>query len=242
LFRKSKRRLARWFFWRPIVPFVVEFLVLAPLVLADTPSDSVGGVVFLLPWLLVLFGLINLPFVAAAFRAFHLDRATRRNHALEHATIHYLEADGGRQLSGRAARDGFRVCGRSSVREIRTAFEQVRRVVHDGGPLPYISRRCGSNVVSSLGLALLLLLSVALVSLVVQPPLAVRASALAGVVVFFVAMRHGIGNWIQGRFFMTLDFADVSLRDVREVQAGPMERRPVHFVSTIVRAKAPDAV
>ena len=41
---------------------------------------------------------------------------------------------------------------------------------------------------------------------------------------------------------MTLDFADVSLRDVREVQAGPMERRPVRFVSTIVRAKAPDAV
>ena len=147
------------------MPFVVEFLVLAPLVLADTPSDSVGGVVFLLPWFLVLFGLINLPFAAAAFRAFDLDPATRRNHALEHATIHYLEADGARRLSGRAARDGFRVCGRSSVREIRTAFEQVRRVVHDGGPLPHISRRCGSNVVSSLGLALLLLLTVALVSL-----------------------------------------------------------------------------
>jgi hypothetical protein len=61
-------------------------------------------------------------------------------------------------------------------------------------------------------------------------------------VVFFVAMRHGIGNWIQGRFFMTTDFEEVSLRDVREVQAGPMERRPVHFVATIVRATAWDAV
>jgi hypothetical protein len=56
-------------------------------------------------------------------------------------------------------------------------------------------------------------------------------------VLFFVVMRHGIGNWIQGRFFMTTDFEAVSLRDVREIQAGPTERRPVHFVSTIVRVK-----
>jgi hypothetical protein len=242
LFRGSKRRLARWFFWRPIAPFVVEFLVLAPLVLADTPSDSLAGFVFLLPWVLVILGLINLPFVAAAFRAFHLDRETRRNHALEHATIHYLEANGPRRFSGRAAKDGFRVCGRTSTREIRTAFEQVRRVVRNDGRLPCISRRCGSNVIVALGLALLLLFTVALVSVIAQPPLAVRASALVGVVVFFVAMRHGIGNWIQGRFFMTVDFKEVSLRDVREVQAGPMERRPVHFVSTIVRAKAQDVV
>ena len=241
LFRGSKRRLARWFFWRPILPFVVEFLVVAPLVLADTPSTAIGGVVFLLPWFLVLFGVINLPFMAAAFRAFHLDKETRRNHALEHATIHYLEANG-RRLSGRALRDGFRIGGRSSAREIKAAFEQVRRVVRDGGRLPHISRRCGSNVVSALGLALTLLLTVALVSLLVQPSLGIRALALTGVVVVFVVMRHGIGNWIQGQFFMATDFEEVSLRDVREVQAGPMERRPVHFVSTIVRAKAPDAV
>jgi hypothetical protein len=219
----------------------VEFLVLAPLVLADSPSDSIGAVLFVLPWFLVLFGVINIPFVAAAFRAFHLDQETRRNHALEHATIHYLEANGPR-LSGRASRDGFRVSGRASVPEIRTAFEQVRRVVRDGGRLPYISGRCGSNVVGTLGLGLLLLLAVALVSLLIEPSLGVRASALAGVVVLFAAMRHGIGNWIQSRFFMATDFEEISLRDVREVQAGPMERPPVHFVATIIRVRARDAV
>jgi hypothetical protein len=224
------------------MPFVVEFVLLAPFVLADDSSNSIGGIAFFLPWLLVLLGLINLPFVAAAFRAFHVDHETRRNHALEHATIHFLEAGGTRRLSGRAARNGFRVCGRSSAQEIRKAFEQVRRMVRDGDRLPYISRRCGSNIVSALGLALLLLLAVVLISLMVQPPLVVRASALALVVVFFVALRHGIGNWIQGRFFMATDFEEVSLRDVYEVQAGPMERRPVHFVATIVRAKAPVAV
>jgi hypothetical protein len=202
------------------------------------PGSSIGAIVFFLPWLLLLFGLINLPFVAAAFRAFHVDREVRRNHVLEHATIHFLEATCKRRLSGRTARDGFRVCGHSSSREIKKAFDEVRRTVRAGDPLPYISPRCGSNVVSALGLALF----VALVRLLVQPPLMVRASALAGVVVFLVGMRHGIGNWVQRRFFMATDFDEVSLREVREVQAGPMERRPVYFVATIVRPKARDAV
>jgi hypothetical protein len=237
VFRGSKLRLVRRFFWRPILPFVVELGLLAPLVLADDPASAIGAAVFFLPWLLVLLALLNYPFVVAAFRAFHIDRATRRNHALEHATIHVLEAGGKRRLSGRALPDGFRVSGDASPREIKKAFDQVCRLAREGDPLPYISRRCGSNVVSALGLALVLLLSVAFVSLLVQPPLAVRAAALAGVVVFFVVMRHGIGNWIQRRFFMATDFEEVSLRDVREVPVGPMERRPVHFVATIVRPK-----
>ena len=180
--------------------------------------------------------------MALAFQAFHRDPDTRRNHALEHATIHFLEAGRNRRLSGRATRDGFRVCGRSSPHEIKKAFERVRRVVRDGDSLPYISPRCGSNVVTALGLALLLLLSLAGVSLVIQPPLIIRAAALLGVVVFFVAMRRGIGNLIQRRFFMSTDFADVSLREVREVPAGPLDRRPVHFVATIVRTRVRDAV
>src|SRR5262245_17040877 len=173
------------------MPFVVEFVLVAPLVLAVDPGSSIGGIVFFLPWLLVLLGVVNLPFVAAAFRAFHVDRETCRNHVLEHATIHFLEASGKRRLAGRAARDGFRVCGHSSPQEIKKAFNQVRRLVHDREHLPYVSRRCGSNVVSALGLALLLLVSVALFSLLVQPPLIVRAAALAAVAVFFIAMRHG---------------------------------------------------
>lgn len=242
MFRRGKYRLARWFFRRPILPFVVEFVVLAPLVLVDDPSDIASGYVFLLPWIVLLFGIVNLPLIGAAFRAFKLEPATRRNHALEHATIHYLEAKGVRRLSGRATRNGFRIFGRASVGEIRTAFGEVRRVVRDRGPLPYISRRCGSNVVTALGLSLLLLSAVALGGVVLQPPLAVRASALAVVILFFFVMRHGIGNWIQRRFFMMVDFDDISLRDIREVQPGPMEGRPVHFVETIVRAQTHNAV
>lgn len=105
-----------------------------------------------------------------------------------------------------------------------------------------ISRRHAVQTSSRRGLALGLLLGVTLMTLLLQPPLIVRASLLAFVVLFFLAMRHRIGNWIQARFFMTTDFEEVSLRDVREVQARRWERRPVHFIATIVRAKARDGL
>ena len=238
MFRGAKHRLARWFFAKPVVPFAVEFVVLAPLILADNPSAHAGGYVFLLPWLVLLFGVVNVPFVVGAFRAFRLDLATRRNHALEHATIHYLEAGGGKRLSGRAAVNGFRVIGRSSAPEIKSAFEHVRRVVREGGQLPYVSRRCGSNVVTALGLVLVLLLGVASVSVVLRPPLAIRASGLTSVVLLFFFMRHGIGNLIQRRFFMTIDFDEVSLPEIREIKPDPIDRRRGHFVVTNVHVAA----
>jgi hypothetical protein len=52
-----------------------------------------------------------------------------------------------------------------------------------------------------------------------RPPPAVRAAALAAVVLLFVGMRHGIGNAIQRRFFMKVDF-DVT------VTAAPRCRTP----------------
>jgi hypothetical protein len=61
-----------------MMPFALEFIVLAPLVLAGGRSNAVGAVVFLLPWILALFTVINLPLLAAAVRAFQLDNARHR--------------------------------------------------------------------------------------------------------------------------------------------------------------------
>lgn len=233
---RTQDKLALWFFGQPTLTFALEFLALAPLILAADPSKVATGYLFLLPWLVLFFALINLPFVSAAFHLFRMDDATKRNHALEHATIHYLRQSGGRRLSGSAARNGFRVSGGSSD-AVKQAFEQVRRVVRDGGKLPYVSRRCGSNIVTALGLGLTLLFIVALGSVLLQPPPLVRALALGSVVLLFVGMRHGIGGAIQRRFFMRVDFEDVALRDIRRIQAEPLEREPVHFVETIIRPK-----
>ena len=99
----------------------------------------VGGYLFALPWLLPLLGILNLPFMVSAFRAFRMDTATRRNHALEHATIIYLEERSGRRFRGRASSKGFRISGRTSPKEIKEAFDQVRGVIRNGKQLSYFA-------------------------------------------------------------------------------------------------------
>lgn len=186
MFRSGKYRLALWFFRRPILPFAMQLVVLTPLVLAVSPGQVTGGYLFALPWLIPLFGVLNLPFMVLAFRSFRRDVSTRRNHALEHATILFLEATSSKRFSGRAARDGFRVCGPASAKDIKAAFEQVRDVVREGEPLMYISRRCGSNVVTALALGTSLLLLVALGSVVFEPPRTLRAAGLVVAVLVFL--------------------------------------------------------
>lgn len=238
MFRNSKYKWAWWFFRRPILPFVLQLIILMPLILAEDVRRAGGVYVFALPWLLPLFGILNLPYVVRAFRAFRLDHATKRNHALEHATILYLEASSGRRFSGRAARNGFRISGHASAREIKAAFDRVRSVIHAGEQLSYISPRCGSNIATALGFGMGLLLLVALGSVLLRPPLSVRAGAVTAVVLLFVGLRHGIGNIIQRRCFMAVDFAEVSLRDLRTAPQELFDRGPVHFVETIITPKA----
>jgi hypothetical protein len=238
LFRNSKYKWAWRFFRRPILPFAFQLTLLMPLILATDVGKAAGVYGFALPWLLPVFGILNLPYLASAFRAFRLDLATRRNHVLEHATILNLEANSGRRFSGRADRNGFRVSGHTSPKEIKAAFDQVRRVLQSGEPLSYISPRCGSNIATALGFGMGLLLLVAVGSVMLRPPLAVRAGALIAVVLLFVGLRTGIGNIIQHRCFMAVDFVGVSLRDVRSARQELFDRGPVHFVETIILSKS----
>jgi Domain of unknown function (DUF6391) len=224
----------RWFFVRPILPFAIQLIILTPLILAEDPRAVGTAYLFVSPGLLPLFAVLNLPFVFGAFRAFHLDPRTKRNHALEHATILILEAESGRRFAGRAHPNGFRICGHTTASEIKAAFERVRRVVESGGELACVSRRCGSNVVTALALAMGLLTLVAVASIVFRPSLFVRAGALIAVVLMFVGLRRAIGNAIQRRFFLSADFIQVSLRGIRGVPQKLLDRGPVHFVETLV--------
>jgi hypothetical protein len=57
-------------------------------------------------------------------------------------------------------------------------------------------------------------------------------------VLLFVGLRRGIGNVIQRRCFMAVDFGQVSLRDVRTARQELFDRGPVHFVETVVVPKS----
>jgi hypothetical protein len=234
-------RAARGFFGRPLLPFLVQLAVLGPLVLAPEPRLAAAGYLFFVPVLLPVFAVLSLPFVFAAFRAFRLDVATKRNHALEHATILELEARGGRRLAGRARPNGFRVSGHVSIDDVRRAFARVQEALRTRAPLACVTPRCGSNVVTAIGTGLFLLVVVSAWSVAFEPSWGVRAGALAGIVVLFAALRHVLGNALQRRFFLAEDVGEVSLRDVRHVPSGVFDRGPAIFVETIVRPRPPGA-
>jgi len=74
-------------------------------------------------------------------------RRTRRNHAIEHATIHILSERHPRlQLAGRADRKGFFVVGQVDTGEVeRAAGEAIERL--DGEPELAVHPFCGTNLV-----------------------------------------------------------------------------------------------
>lgn len=228
------------FFAQPILPFALDLLVLAPLVLG---FDVAGVGPFYLafsPFIVLTLGILNLPLTVQVFRLFSMDSATKRNHALEHATIHFLLRNKVRVSGGRAEGAGFRVSGGAKPAEIRKAFTEVERLITNRQRIPHISPHCGSNLVTSLALALLLLAVVTALCLFLQPSLAVRAGLLAGVPIAFVLVRHTVGNSIQARFFMATDFVGAAIENIRDVRPHPvMERGPARFVETSVTL--PDA-
>lgn len=80
------------FFMRPVLPFALQCLLLAPLILGVHLPEMGALYLFLSPWLLLGLGILNLPLVIQAFKLFRTDLRVRRNHALEHATVHFLMA------------------------------------------------------------------------------------------------------------------------------------------------------
>jgi hypothetical protein len=75
-------------------------------------------------------------------------RRTRRNHALEHATIHLLN----RQkfiLSGRSDANGFIIIGEVPTTKVETAAKEALRRLRDGEHSLAIHPNCGTNLVTT---------------------------------------------------------------------------------------------
>jgi hypothetical protein len=137
--------------------------------LTPTFETAAGLYLFFSPWLLLLLGTVNLPFLMDAFRAFRMDVATRRNHALEHATILLLEQSCGRRFAGRSSWNGFHVIGQHRQQRSEPHSIACAMSFKSGQRLSYISTRCGSSVVTVLGLGLGILLLTALVGATRSP-------------------------------------------------------------------------
>lgn len=88
--------------------------------------------------------ILDLPFVGE----------TRRNHALEHATLHVLAANHpGRPLAGHSNPTGFFVLGEASTEEVQSAVTEALRRLRLGERELAIHPGCGTNLATSALLA-----------------------------------------------------------------------------------------
>ncbi len=120
----------------------------------------------LLVWLLVPVGITGYSLLTAYtlpkhFWAVARDRQRRRNHALEHATVHVLEERAGRplSLSGLAEKDGFLLVGINNAEEALDAAREALRRLQGGEHRLAIHPRCGTTLVAAQGIAALTVLT-----------------------------------------------------------------------------------
>ncbi len=159
--------------------------------------------------------LLDLPFV----------RRTRRNHGLEHATIHVLSARfPGRSIAGRSTPYGFYIFSNFSSDEIASAAEEALRRMHGGEQNLAVHPGCGTNYLTSgvfAGLGAFAALNVGRRSRWERLPNAIMAATLA----LFLAAP--IGPLLQARVTATGEMADLEIVSVRKLPG-----RVAHYVRT----------
>ena len=152
-------------------------------------------------------------------------RRTRRNHGLEHATIHVLSARfPGRSVAGRSTPHGFYIYGNVAAEDVASAAEEALRRMRGGEPHLAIHPGCGTNYLTSgafAGLGAFAALSVGGRSRWERLPNAIMAATLG----LFLAAP--IGPLLQARVTTTGEMADLEIVSVRKLPG-----RMAHYVKT----------
>jgi len=226
-----------WYYRRPQLGFWVLLCTAALWGLAASTGTATLVGSFAVPWLALLLGGLNLPFVGAVARRFTLPMAERRNHALEHGTIWFLLRNRGepRGVGGEARPAGFRINGAKSKAEIRRAFEQLLAADEATRWSAAVANECGSMMVVAQGLGVTALL-MTLTAFTLWPPQALTVVWVLGAqAVLFTTLRRPVGRLIQRKRLLSLDFSSARIVDIKKVPADvPWEKSPVYFVQTEV--------
>ena len=230
-------RLAFWYFRRPAIGYGLMFAVTALAGLLPRSDSAIAFGVILLPWIGLGIAVLNLPFVAAAWRGMTLSGPVRRNHALEHGTIHFLiEELGHRRISGRASNNGFRVAGIHDPDQVRRAFSKLMDLDREEWRRVVVAAACGSSIIVAQGLAIVLLLLTLLAFIVWDPSRLIVGFVLVAQMLLWVLLRAPIGRWLQWNRLLSTDFESAKIRDIRKVSPRwPFTLSPAYFVRTVVK-------
>ena len=154
---------------------------------------------------------------------------TRRNHGLEHATIHVLsERTPSLRIAGRSQPNGFFLYGDLKTEDIAQAVDEAIRRMKAGEHQLAVHPWCGTNLVASGllsgGMAFVMSLMMGRrAKWYERLPNAVMGG-MAG-----VAISKPIGPWLQANVTTSANMNGMRVRRIVHKPSGPL---PAHFVET----------
>ena len=160
---------------------------------------------------------------------FSIVRRTRRNHALEHATIHLLSAAlPGTSMAGRSTPFGFYLYGNVTQEALTDAAQQALARLRGGEHRLAIHPGCGTNYLTAgafSGLAAFTALSVGdQRDRWSKLPNALIAATLA------LIFSQPVGPMLQEKFTTLAEMGDLSIASVRQI--GTRGKVNVYYVET----------
>jgi hypothetical protein len=233
---KAQKILLRFIF-QPLTGFIGFLLLVIVILFVPWNGPSLMFFSLAAPWLLVPAILLYLPFISMVFHRFTLSESTKRNHALEHGTILMIRQQYGRRvrIGGNAEADGFRIYGVEKKEFVEHAFSQLLTELKRGSSEIIVSMRCGSNIGTAQGLSVVLLSLSTVILLLTDADPTVSLAVLSIDVFLYFLLRARLGNWVQRRFFMSVDFTDARIQSIYRIKKESLwEREPVFFVKTII--------
>ena len=161
--------------------------------------------------------LLELPFVLE----------TRRNHALEHATLHVLaDKYPTKPMAGHSNPTGFFILGNLSNEDVQTAVQQALTRLRAGERDLAIHAGCGTNLATSAlvaGTFAWVVLRGARTTLgrLIRMPLAIMFALVGSVV------SQPLGPIVQSRITTDADMGSLEVVDVRPAMSGRMQAHRV---------------
>jgi hypothetical protein len=146
--------------------------------------------------------------------------ATRRNHALEHATLHVLEGlQPNRHLAGHSNPTGFFIFANVSTAELTSAINQALTRLRSGERNLAIHAGCGTNLATSMLVAgsmafLPLRGSKSLLWRLLLLPLALALGVMG------YALSQPLGPWLQAKVTTEAEMGDLRLVEVVPIRKG----------------------
>ncbi len=145
---------------------------------------------------------------------------TRRNHALEHATLHVLSGKyPERHMAGHSNPSGFFLLGNLSTEDVAAAVTQALTRLRAGERSLAIHAGCGTNLATTAFLA----------GTLAWLPLKERKSTLGRLAVLPLALGFGVigwglsqplGPWLQAKVTTEAEMGDLQVVDVAFIRKG----------------------